>query len=87
MSEQPQASPKWLTWLTRISLVVGLGALIATVWIVGPHTILEHLKSIGWFFVVIVALEMVSSVLDGIAIYFMAHGPGRPTVARTWCRR
>ncbi|HEY5947266.1 MAG TPA: lysylphosphatidylglycerol synthase transmembrane domain-containing protein [Kofleriaceae bacterium] len=73
-------APKWLTWVTRISLVVGIGALIATVWIVGPTTILHHLKQIGWFFVVLVAIEMLSSVLDGLAIYFMAHGKGRPTM-------
>jgi uncharacterized protein (TIRG00374 family) len=78
--EQPENAPSWLKWVTRISLVVGIGALIATVWIVGFGTILHHLKSIGWFFVVLVAIEMLSSVLDGIAIYFMAHGKGRPTV-------
>jgi uncharacterized protein (TIRG00374 family) len=78
--DEPHHAPRWLTWLTRISLVVGIGALIATVWIVGPSTILHHLKSIGWFFVVLVAIEMISSVLDGIAIYYMAHGKGRPTV-------
>ena len=70
--------PRWLTWLTRIALVIGIGALIATVWIVGPHTILAHLRSIGWFFAVLVAIEILSSSLDGTAIYFMAHGPGCP---------
>jgi uncharacterized membrane protein YbhN (UPF0104 family) len=79
-TEETQHPPRWLTWLTRVSLVVGIGALIATVWIVGPATILHHLKSIGWFFVVLVAIEMLSSALDGIAIYYMAHGKGRPTV-------
>ena len=49
-------------------------------WIVGPRTILHHLEAIGWFFVIIVAIEILSSVLDGIALYFMAHGKGRPTV-------
>jgi uncharacterized protein (TIRG00374 family) len=78
--EEPHQPPTWLTWLTRISLFVGIGALIATLWIVGPATILHHLKSIGWFFIVLVVFEMISSVLDGIAIYFMAHGKGRPTV-------
>jgi uncharacterized protein (TIRG00374 family) len=79
-TEETPQPPRWLTWLTRISLVVGIGALIATVWIVGPSTILHHLKSIGWFFVVLVAIEMLSSALDGVAIYYMAHGKGRPTV-------
>jgi len=79
-AKSEHSSPKWLRWVTRISLVVGIGALIATVWIVGVDVIVEHLRAIGWFFVVLVAIEMLSSVLDGIAIYFMAHGPGRPSV-------
>ncbi|HEY5920087.1 MAG TPA: lysylphosphatidylglycerol synthase domain-containing protein, partial [Kofleriaceae bacterium] len=80
MSESAeQTPPKWLKWVTRISLVVGIGALIATVWIVGVDAILHHLRAIGWFFVVLVAIEMLSSTLDGTAIYFMAHGKGRPT--------
>jgi len=77
---EPHRTPRWLTWVTRISLVVGIAALIATVWIVGLDAILTHLRSIGWFFFVLVAIEMLSSVLDGVAIYFMAHGPGHPTL-------
>lgn len=77
--EEPHRPPGWLRWVTRISLVVGIAALIATVWIVGPSTILHYLKAIGWFFVVLVAIEMISSGLDGTAIYFMAHGAGRPS--------
>ena len=78
---QPNApQPRWLKWVTRISLVIGIIALVVTVWIVGTETILHHLKEIGWFFVVLVAIEMLSSVLDGIGIYYMAHGKGRPTV-------
>jgi uncharacterized protein (TIRG00374 family) len=73
-------APAWLTWVTRISLVLGIAGLIGSVWIVGPRTIFHHLGSIGWFFVVLVVIEMLSSVLDGLAIYFMAHGPGRPSV-------
>lgn len=76
----PHTQPRWMTWLTRISLIVGIGALIATVWIVGVQTILHHLKAIGWFFIVLIAFEMVSSALDGTAIYFMAHGKGRPSL-------
>lgn len=71
-------TPRWMTWLTRISLVVGIIALIATVWIVGPNVILGHLRTIGWFFAVIIALEMLSSVCDATAVYYMAHGPGHP---------
>ena len=71
--------PGWLTWVTRISIVIGVVALIATVWWVGPAIILDRLRQIGWFFVVLIALEMVSSAFDGTAIYYMADGPGRPS--------
>lgn len=71
--------PRWLRWLTRVSLAIGIAALIATVWFVGVDTILGYLSAIGWFFVVLVAIEMMASVLDGTAIYFMAHGKGRPS--------
>lgn len=72
-------TPRWMTWVTRISVVVGIGALIATVWIVGPHVIAAHFRKIGWFFIVIIGLEILSSVCDGTAVYYMAHGPGQPT--------
>ncbi len=73
-----ETRPKWMRWLTRITLVIGIGALIATVWIVGPHVIVEHLRKIGWFFLVIVALEMIASICDATAVFYMAHGPGAP---------
>ena len=78
--QEEECAPSWMKWVTRISIVIGVAALIATIWIVGPTAILGHLKAIGWFFVVLVVLEIVASVLDGIAIYFMAHGKGRPTI-------
>ena len=77
-ADKPAETPKWMRWLTRITLVVGIGALIATVWIVGPHVIVEHLRTIGWFFLVILALEIISSVCDATAVYYMAQGPGAP---------
>lgn len=72
-------APTWMKWITRVSIVVGLVALVATVWIVGPHVIAEHLREIGWFFVLILATDVASSVCDGTAVYYMAQGPGAPT--------
>jgi uncharacterized protein (TIRG00374 family) len=71
--------PHWLAWVTRASLVIGLAALVVTIWLVGPSALLHYLREIGWFFIVIVAIELLSSVLDATAVYFMAHGPGRPS--------
>lgn len=77
--ERSEQTPNWLRWVTRISIVIGLGALAGTVWIVGPYAILSYLRMIGWFFIVLVAIEMISSICDATAVYYMAHGPGRPT--------
>jgi uncharacterized protein (TIRG00374 family) len=74
-----EKTPSWLTWVTRVSVVIGIGALIATVYFVGPYVILDRLRAIGWFFVLLVGLEIVSSVFDATAIYYMADGPGRPS--------
>ena len=76
-------SPRWLHWVTRVSLVIGLVALAITVWIVGPSVLWEQLRKIGWFFVALVVLEIVTSVCDATAIYFMADGPGRPSWRHT----
>jgi len=70
-----ERSPRWLMWVTRVSLVVGLIALVATIVIVGPSAIMHYLRAIGWFLIVIVAVELISSVLDGTAVYYMARGP------------
>ncbi len=78
-SEQPSTTPRWMTWITRVAMVVGLGALAATIWIVGPHVILEHLHEIGWFFLLIVGVDVLSSTCDATAVYYMAQGPGAPT--------
>jgi uncharacterized protein (TIRG00374 family) len=67
-----------MRWLTRITLVIGIAALIVMVWIVGPRVIVEHLRTIGWFFLVIITLEIVSSVCDATGVYYMAYGPGAP---------
>lgn len=72
-------APRWLRWVTRVSLLIGIAAFVTTVWLVGLGPIEHHLRSIGWFFVVMCSVELLSSSLDGTAIYFMAHGEGRPS--------
>src|SRR5213075_1927580 len=72
-------SPRWLHWVTRVSLAIGIVALSITVWLVGPRLLLVQLANIGWFFVALVVLELATSVCDATAIYFMADGKGRPS--------
>ena len=70
--------PAWLTWVTRISLVAGVIALIVTVWLVGPGPLLAHLETIGPWFLLLVVLELFVSLLDAGVIYAMTRGPGAP---------
>jgi len=44
-----------------------------------PTVILGHLREIGWFFALIIATDVLSSVLDGTAVFYMAGGPGAPS--------
>lgn len=71
--------PAWLVWVTRISLVLGLAALVITVWIVGPEALLEHLEAIGPWFALLLVLELVVSLLDAGAMYSLTRGPGAPS--------
>jgi hypothetical protein len=68
-----------MKWVTRVSVVIGMIALVATVWWVGPGVLVTQIRAIGWFFIVIIALEILSSVVDATALYYMAYGPGHPS--------
>jgi hypothetical protein len=68
-STDDAAPPGWARWVSRISLVVALIAMTATIWAVGPGEIVAQLLAIGAGFVVIVAIEATSTVLDARAIY------------------
>jgi uncharacterized protein (TIRG00374 family) len=54
--------------VTRISLVVGLVALAWTIHTTGLRTIGSYFKRIGWWWFAVVALEVVITSLDAIAI-------------------
>ncbi|MDB4961677.1 MAG: hypothetical protein JWP01_1676 [Myxococcales bacterium] len=60
--------PTWARWVTRISLVVGLAALVFTVYDIGPQNIGTYFQRIGWWWFAVVALEIVITTLDAIAI-------------------
>ena len=60
--------PTWARWVTRISLVVGVIALVFTVYKTGPHTIASYFRRIGWWWFAVIALEVVITTLDAVAI-------------------
>jgi uncharacterized protein (TIRG00374 family) len=72
-------TPRWLRWVTAISLVIGVVALIITIAYVGVDTIFGHLAAIGLWFGVLLAIELVSTLLDAGAVYLMTRGRGGPS--------
>ena len=60
--------PTWARWVTRISLAVALVALVWTIHSTGVATIGRYFKRIGWWWFAVVALEIVITSLDAVAI-------------------
>lgn len=70
--------PTWLRWVTRISLVLGLVALVVMIWKIGIGTLVDHLKAIGPWFGLLLAIDATAAMCDAGAIYLMTRGPGAP---------
>ncbi|MEZ4366853.1 MAG: lysylphosphatidylglycerol synthase domain-containing protein [Kofleriaceae bacterium] len=72
--------PRWLRWLTRIALAAGAVGLGVTIYLVGPSEIVAHLRAIGAWFVVLVAIDLSMSACDTAAVHALTRGPGGPTL-------
>ncbi len=72
-------APAWLRWVTRASIVVGLVALAVTVWAVGVETLADHLRAIGPWFLLLLAIEGASTFCEAGSTYMMTRGTGGPT--------
>src|SRR5262245_4934107 len=64
MSERP----RWAKRLTTISLVVAAVALVYTINDIGVATLVRYLRRIGWWWLAIVPMEIVTTTLDAFAI-------------------
>src|ERR1041384_2599795 len=60
--------PTWARWVTRISLVLGIVALVLTIRDTGLVQIGIYFKRIGWGWVAVVILEIAITALDASAI-------------------
>lgn len=60
--------PTWARWVTRISLVLGIVALVLTIRDTGLVQIGTYFKRIGWGWVAVVILEVAITTLDASAI-------------------
>lgn len=75
---QARRAPRWLRWVTRVALAIGVIAFVAAIAFVGPRVLVHHLQEIGWFFLLIIAIDVTASLCDATAVYFMALGPNHP---------
>ena len=62
------ARPTWAKWVTRVSLVIGLVALVVTIRNLGLDKIGEYFRRIGWWWFAVIALEILVTSLDATAI-------------------
>jgi hypothetical protein len=74
-----ESTPEWLRWVTRISIVFGVIGIGVTAWLVGVTTIVDHLRAIGAWFLVLLAGEAVATGLDSYAVFLLTRGDDAPT--------
>jgi len=60
--------PAWARWVTRISLILALIALVITIRDIGPVTLAEYFERIGWWWIAVAVLEVAITSLDAVAI-------------------
>ena len=60
--------PTWARWVTRISLGLGIVALVLTIRDTGLVQIGTYFERIGWGWVAVVILEVAITTLDASAI-------------------
>ena len=71
-----------MRWLSRISLLIGLAAMVLTAYAVGLGHVARHLHAIGWWFALTLGLDVVATGVDSIAIYGLAHRGDGPSFGR-----
>ncbi len=71
---------KRLRLVTGIALALGVVALVFTVWKVGPGALVDHLRAIGPWFGVLLAIEASATLCDAGGLYWMTRGPGAPSL-------
>lgn len=60
--------PTWARWVTRISLILAVVALVFTIRDIGLRTIATYFRRIGWWWIAVVILEVAITSLDAVAI-------------------
>ncbi|MGE5185666.1 MAG: lysylphosphatidylglycerol synthase transmembrane domain-containing protein [Acidobacteriota bacterium] len=74
--------PSWARKLTTISLVIAVIALVFTVRDIGLGTLATYLRRIGWWWLAVIPLEILTTTLDASAIRAFAS-PEKPPLRAT----
>lgn len=61
-------TPRWARWLTAGSLAVAIAALVLTIYDVGLFTLGKYLRLIGWWWLAIVPMEVLSTTLHAVSM-------------------
>jgi hypothetical protein len=76
--------PTWARWVTRISLVLALIALVFTIYDIGLRTIATYFRRIGLWWIAVAILEVAITTLDAIAIRaFLSPEQGKVKLRHT----
>lgn len=83
MTAPARPPPRWARWFTLVAGALAVVILIATIYQVGPGTLARELGAIGWWFAVLVVMEIVAALCDALAISgFIGPAPPRSSFAR-----
>jgi uncharacterized membrane protein YbhN (UPF0104 family) len=74
--------PKWAKRLTAISLAIAIVALVWTINDIGLATLGRYLRRIGWWWLLVIPMEVITTTLDAIAIRAFAS-PDKPRLRAT----
>lgn len=62
------ARPRWTRWLTPALLAIAIVALAFTIRDIGLRTLFRYLRLIGWWWIAVVALEVLNTTLHSTAL-------------------
>ncbi len=79
---EPAPRSRVVVWVMRLALLIGLAGMIATIIVVGPRTLAGHLRAIGPWFALLVALDVGATAIDATALHALVVKDRAPSWRR-----